>query len=869
MMNHQQPSRRRLAVPTATLLLLAAASLVQSCAKDDLEGQPSWLGNSIYERLQNAGDYTYTLRLIDDLAYKQVLSQTGSKTLFVADDNAYNTFFKTNSWGVRSYDGLTLAQKKLLFNSSMVNNAYLVELLSDVSGNPPEEGQCMRRETAASVYDSVPRIYPSQMPATAYWNKYRSKAGGMLLMRDNTTKPMIHFLPVYMQTNHITDADLTKLTNGASNSTADAWVNGKKIVDRDITCKNGYIQKVDGVMTASDNMAQIIRNHPNMSMFSSMLDRFCAPYYSDEATKNYDRLYNSTDSVFALRYFAQNSQGKELNTDPEGKTVDAELYFDPGWNQYIYSNTSGKDFHYDAGAMLVPSDKAMADWWNHDGKVLQDKYGTLANVPLKVIVKLLNINMLNSFSETVPSKFDAVVDNTTKTSLGLKAADVDSCFMGCNGVVYLLNKVFTPADYSSVSFPALVNQETMSIIYWAISNLNFEPYLNSMDSYYSFFIPTNNAMLEYIDPCSYAGGQRVLYRFFYNDEKKTVGAHRFYINPETGNVDTGRTLADASAEQVQNRLTDLLNNLIVVGNVEDGHTYYKTKGGAPLRVAHAGQTGTMTVAGGYQIDNGKTLVVSKIFDQSKGGNGKAYVMDNAMPMTSERSAYSILKDNSAYSEFFSLLSGSKLLSSSLNNTYSCVDKNITLFDAFNYTIYVPTNASIRQLIDKGCLPTWDDYAALTADDFGGDRTALEKARKKVEEIITDFLRYHVQDNAVFVGATPVSGVKYETSKINPANKRFFSVTVSAGDEGITLRDQMGDQRKVVTTPGLYNTVGREYWFESATNMKSNELYNASDVVIHQIDGPLFYDSDQLKPWREVVGLTSAAKKFHHAQTRRR
>ena len=114
-----------------------AAGLTACGEKDELMDEPSWLGNSIYERLKDDGNYQYTLRLIDDLGQTAVLSQTGSKTLFVADDATYDAFFQRNTWGVSRYDDLSMAQKKLLFNSAMVNNAYLVELLSNVSGNPP------------------------------------------------------------------------------------------------------------------------------------------------------------------------------------------------------------------------------------------------------------------------------------------------------------------------------------------------------------------------------------------------------------------------------------------------------------------------------------------------------------------------------------------------------------------------------------------------------------------------------------------------------------------------------------------------------------------------------------------------------------
>ena len=264
-------------------IALAATVSLTSCDNKDLEGQPEWLGNSIYERLQEDGHFTTTLKLIDDLHYAQVLKQTGSKTLFVADDDAFDAWFKNNPWGVKRYELLSEAQKKLLLNSAMVNNAYLVELLSNVEASPdPLEGMCMRRESAASEWDSVSRWTPAQMPQTRYWDAYRDDPRGIVLLKDDHSQPMIHFLPRFMQQNNITDEDLRILTYGQSQSSDDAWVNGKKIVERDITCKNGYIQRMDGVMLSSDNMAQIVRSNPNMSQWSTLLDRFCAPYYSEE-----------------------------------------------------------------------------------------------------------------------------------------------------------------------------------------------------------------------------------------------------------------------------------------------------------------------------------------------------------------------------------------------------------------------------------------------------------------------------------------------------------------------------------------------------------------------------------------------------------
>ncbi|WP_288286980.1 hypothetical protein [uncultured Prevotella sp.] len=65
-----------------------------SCSKDFLvpEGElPSWLGESIYKELQQPkelqGTFKTYCKLIEDLGYADVLSRTGSKTIFPANDD--------------------------------------------------------------------------------------------------------------------------------------------------------------------------------------------------------------------------------------------------------------------------------------------------------------------------------------------------------------------------------------------------------------------------------------------------------------------------------------------------------------------------------------------------------------------------------------------------------------------------------------------------------------------------------------------------------------------------------------------------------------------------------------------------------------
>ncbi len=205
-------------------LLIGTTAMMTSCDDEVLTGQPSWLGNSIYERLQEDGHYSTVLRLIADDPdnMKEVLGHTGSKTLFVADDDAYEAWFQNNSWGVRRYEDLTTAQRKLLLKNAMINNAYLIELMSNVSGTPPKEGMAMRRETASTIYDSVYVMSAAEMPTTSVWAPFKSRGKSIPIFKDNTAAPMIHFLPAYMTSKSITDEDLNILTNGQATSANEA-----------------------------------------------------------------------------------------------------------------------------------------------------------------------------------------------------------------------------------------------------------------------------------------------------------------------------------------------------------------------------------------------------------------------------------------------------------------------------------------------------------------------------------------------------------------------------------------------------------------------------------------------------------------------
>ena len=626
-------------------------------------------------------------------------------------------------------------------------------------------------------------------------------------------------------------------------------------------------------------MAEILRQHPSMSKWSELVDRFSAPYYNAAATRQYNRLYSNEDSVYSLRYYSKRSVDGLSNTkDPSGEEVSGTLKFDPGWNHYMYSNTMGYDLHYDAGAMFVPTNDALDYWWNHEGKDLQNVYGTWDSIPAPMLAKLINVNMQDVFSSSIPSKFNTILDDA-KEQLNVKPEDVDSCFMGCNGVVYLVNKVYAPAEYSSVAYPALVNSTTtMDIIYWAIENLNFLPYLLSMDSKYSLLLPTSEALFTYVDPASYGAIDRVsgleapsVMEFYYDATKSAAERVQYRRYASTidaeGNVIKGaRTSSQTEQDVVKDRLTRLLDQLIIVGDVRDGHEYYKSKGGTLIRVTHDSE-GRLAFSGGWQIEHNNRAVTvenNKIFEKA---NGNAYQLNSEALYGSQKSVYQTLQSRDEYSEFFELLSGkSGLLATSLNKGAYIAgqqnqgNQNLSLLDNYNYTVYVPTNEAIRKLIADGLLPTWDDYEAQTYEVWGSEDKAKE-AQNLIKNIIVNFLRYHIQDHSVAVGMAKEEGSydnSYESMKRNPETGRFYPIRVNHADNQMTIWDVLaqekpGDaslQRHVIKTEGLYNNICREYWLDESAGTNKRTIFMASDAVLHLIDGALFYE--QMVPWQEQL-----------------
>ena len=579
--------------------MLALGVNFSACTDDYVldDQKPAWLNSSIYETLENNGGYTKFLTLIADpdvnsgdsegSSLVEILSRTGSKTVFVANDKAWDAFFASNAklpeanpWhNATSYDKLSQSQKKLLLHTCMLNNAIVMENLSNSAGTEIKRGQYLRRNTDVELVDSIEKIDLENLPKS-YWSLDRQanpdaatpvvdqwsriRNGGLLgyksIYLGKLSQPMmLHFTNDFMANKKITDEDF-RIFMGRTRTTFDVHIYDAHLDSADITCENGYVNMTEKPLVPLPNMADIIHTYENSRVYSHLLDLFSVPYQNSSLGRLFARvhpeLFQETDTLYTKRYYSSRSYGgSPLTSDERGNTFNESktvLRYDPGWNGYYPSRASSSQ--EDMGAIFVPNDQQFVNYFNSSyGRYLIDEYVSnpagnysvdnleelfmdIDQIPLDRIAYILNHTMFDSFVESVPSKMESqreessleAIFHAQDTKLVADGGNIDTVMMGCNGAVYIMNNVYMPSDFHCVATPVFIRSSNR-IMYWSIYSdkdlvengkrpyigFNFFAYLKSMQSKYSFFIPNDDAMSYYYDPMSFSSRIPRVVKFVY------------------------------------------------------------------------------------------------------------------------------------------------------------------------------------------------------------------------------------------------------------------------------------------------------------------------------------------------------------------
>ena len=176
--------------------------------------------------------------------------------------------------------------------------------------------------------------------------------------------------------------------------------------------------------------------------------------------------------------------------------------------------------------------------------------------------------------------------------------------------------------------------------------------------------------------------------------------------------------------------------------------------------------------------------------------------------------------------------------------YFGLDYNVNYFSSYNYTVYAPDNDAMAKARELG-LPTWDELETIYNNTSDLDDEDPAKIAAKAEilakaEAINDFIRYHFQNNSVYVDNT-IEGGEFATACSDTLGIAF-KVNVGGGSRQFTVTDAANRTITISDGDKLHNKMTRDYVFSKdptdSRNLTTNSITTSSFAVVHEIDQPL-------------------------------
>lgn len=791
---------------------------------DDMEGKnPEWLGENIYDYLQQRGDCKNFLRLIDDEGLTETMKLTGSNTVFFANDEAFSRFYENNSLGIKSYEQLPESMKKMFLRFGVIENAQLIERLSK-----SDRGEILlRRTTNMEVLDTVPVVEASALPDNDYFKTLREKGGDVRILQDGTRWTLVQFFPEVMKSKGITDDDFKFITKSDA-SLETPYIYSTPIVTQDIVCKNGYLHELKDLLLPPENMAGYIRTDARTALFNKLMDRFCLPVYYGKTEQG--------DTIYEMRYF--NTGKRQLTTDPATQSsAPATLIVEPGWNLYASPTASGaQPYEQTMACMFVPTDDALNSFFSAtgEGSDFYEAFHTWDNVPTPMVADIINSHMKNNFLQALPSKFGAIEDENGY-SMDVDLKDIEDTYIARNGLVYVTNKVYAPQDYKTVMGPAKIDMKN-SIFNTAISNTAYTYYaylLRAPKNTYYFFVTPDEDMKGYVDPVTMGYTNEALHAkldFYFNTSNSIVAT--------PVNVVTGDTIRETSfplgstgvvSGGMGKRMNEILGTHTIVANydgeleerIADGQEWFVSNSYAPIHIKSLDEGGKVSGTG-----NAGELTIRRVFQKS---NGRTFEVDGLLQSTTN-SIYDVMKNNPEFSEFFNICEAIGVFSTAAADGNAALNYRVSFLNQYHYTVYVPTNGAIRAAQAAGKLPTvsqWEDE---------GDAEVKEQLMQK----LLRFVRYHFQDNSIFIHGKKETA-DYLSSTLNNTTSKFYPIRVDNSGSSIKLTSANGGTANVIVRDGLYNLTAHDIVVNNRDRNYATEIASYAYAVLHQIDNVLEFE----------------------------
>lgn len=624
-----------------------ALVMLASCKKkfDDYYAPPANAEPAIYKQLEQKGNFSKLLSLIDKAGYKQTLGAAGYWTMFAPTDSAFQKDTEFATWlqsrGVSSFEAIDSTTAQALVQYLLVFNGFNKDRLDDYQSNlgwVPDNAFKRRTAYYTGFYNDT-NATGQTIKAIASNRNNTGTGTSYFLFADNNNKYIPFFTSNYFTSKGLTSSDYTYFYPTSTYTGFN--VAAARVTQQDIAAENGVIHVLDKVVTPLASLDQYLRVKPEYTEFRKMLDRYMVQFVQNaDATQRYSVLTGQTATVFV-------------------KVYSNLLAYSP--NNENFFKLQDNDGQQNGWTMFAPKNDSLLKYIDEIGK---EGYGPLSNFPINIIADLLNSHMWQS--AVWPSKFTNTYNFLGEAPhLDVQTNVIDRKVLS-NGFFYGTNKVNEPNIFSSVYGKAYLNPKFS--IMTRLLNTELRGIVSNISTKYTVFMMPD-AVLN-------AQG------FNYN-----VAANLWTYNGTANDSNRLNLLRilNTSVVETPNGELDNLGQAGSSGTIGTyGGEYIKWNGNQIISAGTKDRNITVTIDSIKTTRNGRVVYLNNLLYFTYTPLGK-HIEALGTPTTSEYNLFwNYLKSSTVYDAVTSTIIG-------------------TSGGSF-YTVMAPKNAAVRAAITAGLLP---------------------------------------------------------------------------------------------------------------------------------------------------------------------
>lgn len=617
---------------------------------------PPWLGGSSIETLEERGNYSIFLRLMDRADYTDPITKQ-LFTLFVPDDAAFEKYFI--SAGISSVEDLTDEEARQLFTLHVLRNPrsrfYLIYeyAWSELQTPKAEYASLFHRketpsesipykETVRYIPGSVGKeynIYTGKKHLPLFSAEFFSDYGGAEDGSDYT----------FMYPESTWEEGYPEGMEGFNWHNAQVIPNPENIDELEVRTASGFIYFLDRVVPPMPSIEEyMIANQDRYGLYYDLLQRF-ADYTDQKEDEERNILYRKTyDLVYDLAEERASSTNDGI----------------PAQNMW---------------AAFLPNDVLLQEYLDNTVFKYYESIDSIPRVTLFYILQTQLSRELVLKSKLATGYFNAFGDPTD-----LSADDLNWGYMCSNGIIYDTKKVLEPNVFKTVP-GILFFDKNYSTLLSVMSQANMLSTLSNPDADVTLFATTNEGLETY--------GIR------YNATSDVIE----FRGPVDGvwNTMKSNELVFFAQDQIFQGIIDDFDGTGKYAEMSSGnHIYY----GSGLAGAGENQaTGNLTTIEETIVNeyNGYLVKVNAPI-QSRVVMGQRLTCAPADP--------DCLYADPDFSDFADLLVKTRLLDNRYRNpaTKEFIPRLKFLASSDYWTAFIPTNAAMAQARLDGLVPTDTD-----------------------------------------------------------------------------------------------------------------------------------------------------------------